>query len=324
MKTNKKILAIILAAALILTLMPAVALAGDNPAIKLGAPAKGEKFRFGNDVDESWRVLSDDGKLVISDTVGTMIKYKGDMSTNAWADSDAKAWCTSFYNDKFSSGEKGAILSTTKAEEGNYEIGSNTYCPASLNEEHVFFLSAKEANDCFSTENDRIAKNASGVAVLWWLRSPLNDKTFAGSVNSEGKLSNYGVESTIHARPAFNLNPDSVLFLSAAEGGKSSGDVGAGALKEISTSDVSVWKLTLKDSGRSGFTADADTGAVLSQGKGYSVWTVPITYSGAGTESNEYVSVILCDSDGKAIYYGNIAQFIQIKPENRVGIVHGI
>ena len=314
MKTNKKILAIILAVALILTLMPAMALAGDNPAIKMGAPTKGEKFRFGS-VQESWRALNSGvGALfVIAETVGDWTQFSEDSTSstaNVWAESKAQKWCRTFYKDKFSSGEKRAILNTTKSEEGNYTSTSSgiEYGPASLNGEYVFFLSAKEADRYFSNDEDRIANATDGQSQQWWWLRSLSavDPDFAGVVSNEGHVNYNIVDDYKGARPAFNLDLSSVLFSSAAAGGKSSGDVGAGALKEISTSDVSVWKLTLDD-GRS-FSAQAGSDAVLSQEEGYSGWTVPVEYSGGKTESNEYVSTILCDADGKALYYGNIAQ----------------
>jgi len=57
-----------------------------------------------------------------------------------------------------------------------------------------------------------------------------------------------------------------------------------------------------------GFQAAAADGATLEMTEGYSGWSVPIVYSGAQTGDNEYVSVILCDNNGTAKYYGNIAQ----------------
>ena len=98
------------------------------------------------------------------------------------------------------------------------------------------------------------------------------------------------------------------LLISAAAGGKSSGAAGAEALSAISTNSANEWKLTLKDTSRSGFTAEAATEATLRVDEGYSDWSIPVVYSGANTGDNECVSVILCDSEGTAKYYGNIAQ----------------
>ena len=56
-------------------------------------------------------------------------------------------------------------------------------------------------------------------------------------------------------RPAFHLDLNSVLFTSAAVGGKSSGAVGTDALKQVESYSGSEWKLTLKDDSRNSFSA---------------------------------------------------------------------
>ena len=111
-------------------------------------------------------------------------------------------------------------------------------------------------------------------------------------------LTSYPFPST--ARPAFNLDPNSVLFTSAAAGGKASGAVGENALESVSEYSGSEWKLTLKDDRRS-FTAET-TATTIEAGQSLS-----ISYSGAQTGDNEYVSVLLCDSADNVLYYGNIA-----------------
>ena len=114
------------------------------------------------------------------------------------------------------------------------------------------------------------------------------------------------------ARPAFNLDLNSVLFISAAEGGKISaaasggnqGGEAAGSIFEIGDYTGNEWKLTLKDESRR-FSANVNGQTNVSAQAGDSV---QITYSGAETGDKEYVSVLLCDSSDTVLYYGNIAQ----------------
>lgn len=96
-------------------------------------------------------------------------------------------------------------------------------------------------------------------------------------------------------RPAFNLNLNSVLFTSAAVGGKPDG-----GLTPISEYTGNEWKLTLLDNSRN--FAVTETTASGNPGD-------PLTlhYSGATTGTNEYISVILADNSG-AKYYGRVAQ----------------
>ena len=108
---------------------------------------------------------------------------------------------------------------------------------------------------------------------------------------------------TTAVRPAFNLELNSVLFTSAAANGKSIGTVGR--LPAVSDYAGNEWKLTLLDAGRSAFAANVNGQTSVSVSAGGSV---QITYSDAQTGANEYVSVLLCDSNGNVLYYGNIAQ----------------
>ena len=87
---------------------------------------------------------------------------------------------------------------------------------------------------------------------------------------------------------------NNILFISAAEGGKP-----AGGLAEIPEYTGNEWKLTLKDSSRSGFSVT--TAEVSTSTKG---GTVEISYNDAKTGDNEYISVLLKDSSGNPTYYG--------------------
>ena len=108
------------------------------------------------------------------------------------------------------------------------------------------------------------------------------------------------------ARPAFNLNLNAVLFTSAAEGGKSSGTIGAGALEEVLKYTGSEWKLTLKDGSRDSFSVNKTTvnGNALT-----------VDYSGATTGTNEYISAVVMDSSNTVIYYGRIKSLTDSRAE---------
>ena len=111
------------------------------------------------------------------------------------------------------------------------------------------------------------------------------------------------VDSARGVRPASSLDLTSVLFSSAAEDGKS-GAAGVGDFAELSSaSSVSTWRFTLLDSSHA-ITASATETTATS---GYSSWTLPVTFSGGGTGASDYVSAVLCDSEGNAVYYGTVA-----------------
>lgn len=135
------------------------------------------------------------------------------------------------------------------------------------------------------------------ASSYWWLRSPDEDYSTA-FVAGRGEVRYYGGYSTskeFGVRPAFDLNLDSVLFASAAVGGKPDG-----GLTPISEYSGNEWKLTLLDSSRNfAVTEKAVNGAPDD--------TVTLHYTGATTGINEYISAIIADNSGTQ-YYSRVAQ----------------
>ena len=235
----------------------------------------------------------------------------GQTNPNEWQHSDAQNWCNTFAtnNNVFSTAEQAAFLGVAKIDAAiTVDTGLlyiATWMESSLEvSDKVFFLSARELADhvanydktpeliaYYNAADAEVGQNAD----TWWLRSPNGgDIDQAGVVFTNGEVSSQNVRAAQAARPAFNLNLDSVLFTSAAVGGKSGNGVFA-----ISDSSATEWKLTLLDSSRENF---ALTGAVKA-GDHYTV-----SYSGAATGANEYISVMIADSTGAYTHYGRVAQ----------------
>jgi len=343
--TARKGISLLLSLALIfsavLAVLPAPALAAESASeisLDAGVIVKNDTVWFGSYASGfnhsgpvQWRVLSPkgDSTLPVSGTGDVLmisnhlledgdVYFKQDGSSNQWAGSDAQAWCTDLYAN-WPEKEQSAIKATSVTETNDKTSAGRTYyyrggyfndyySAASLNGEHFFFLSAQEADTYFTSDTDRQGYSEYfGRSWYWWLRSPFTDSNGeAGSVASGGWVFDSRVDNFDGARPAFNLNLPSVLFVSAAEGGKSiaaesgesSGAEGAGVYK-IPSGSTTEWKLTLKDSSRSGFASSASSVSGAPGGK------ISIPYSGAKTGTNEYVSILICDSTGAAQYYGS-------------------
>ena len=321
---KKRILSILLCLCMAACMLPTVAFAAgaeNDKAIQLvdsGTAAnisggQNDNIYFGTWDEEpiKWRVLDDQtntgesGLFLLSDALLGTGRY-GDVyfdnsgnTSNAWQSSTAKTWCNNFYGSSFSNGEQGAVLATTKSDEA-LSTGGISFAASEniLNGDKVFFLSAEEAENSaygFTDDNARIA-NYGNSAGVWWLRSPYAIfTTYAGVVFGDGPVYAYVVSGVWAARPAFNLNLNSVLFASAAVGGKPDG-----GLTPISEYTGNEWKLTLKDSNRN----FAVTEKTVSGDPGD---TVTLHYTGATAGINEYISVILADNSG-AQYYGRVAQ----------------
>lgn len=150
------------------------------------------------------------------------------------------------------------------------------------------------------------ATKPDGSDDLYWINEEVwvdGDSWFGYAVIPQGDRYPHYVDSARGVRPASSLDLTSVLFSSASEGDKS-GAAGVGDFAALSaTSSVSAWRFTLLDSSRTVTASATETAAPA----GYSSWTVPVTFSGGGMGASDYVSAILCDSEGNAVYYGTVA-----------------
>ena len=235
-----------------------------------------------------WHVIgvrSDKWLLISADVLG---------GTKTW--NDAKNYCGNVYRG-FTELEQGAVLDTNKR-----DIAYGYYSAVDLGNAKLFLLSASEAMTYFSSDADR-------QPGWWWLRS-LRAADWAAAIYGYGEGDIYGDGRLGYdladdgdyfgARPAFQLNLASVLLTSAAAGGKSSADAGSGEFGVFYTASENGCKLTLLDSSRNSFEASAANTTVVPGG------TLAVTYSGAGTGENEYVSAIICDNGGDILYYASL------------------
>ena len=335
MKPKSRILSLLLAICLVVGLMPTTAFAAEgDKTIMLGTSGisgydstKGYDYiYYGNwsapdnyttSGPIKWRVLDDQtntggtGLFLLTDTLlgsgtyGGVYFDKSSRNSNAWQGSDAQTWCQDFCSSNFSTGEQSAVLATTKSDEAFTSTYSLPFAASEniLNEDKVFFLSAQEAeNDEYGFTNDAARIADYGVSAgVWWLRSPsANYTNLAGVVYRNGYGSNYYVNYDYAVRPAFNLDLNSVLFTSAAVGGKSANGMDSG-LTAIGNYAGNEWKLTLLDKSRS-FAVTEQTVSGAPGG------TITLNYTGATTGTNEYISVIIADSNGSTLYYGRVAQ----------------
>ena len=256
----------------------------------------------------AWRVIGYDGSGVTSSqgditllAAGAMgvIPFVDTILNNEYAPSNLKATIDALA-EKLTTEENAAVKKRTLTS-GSYD-GENTDCVAGGQVDNAVFwpLSAKEA---IAVNNDLRALNPAHpnwVDSGWWLRSPGSDKYRLAVVRSEGSVQYSGFSVLIFnnhrtVRPAFNLNLKSVLFASAAVGGKPDG--GLTPIPEYSGNE---WKLTLLDSRRNFAVTEKTVSAVPDD-------TVTLNYKGATRGKNEYISVILADNNG-AQYYGRVAQ----------------
>ena len=315
---KKRILSILLALCMLFCLTPISVFAEEvgawgSAAIQLGADTLNKTVNteiaptvyFGQNHENNpaaWRVIGYDGNGVTSAQGDMTLLAAYNMgwskfgSSAAYADSDLKTAIDALA-EKLTSKETDAVQKQTLAS-GSYNR-ENTDCVSGTQVNNAVFwpLSTAEAS---AVNNDlRIAdrEHQYWASSYWWLRSPGAKGRDVASVDGFANIDHDGIDiSNIWGvRPAFKLNLNSVLFASAAVGGKPDG-----GLTEVSKYSGNEWKLTLLDSSPN----FAVTEKAVSGDPGD---TVTLHYTGATGGLNEYISAIIADSSG-ARYYGRVAQ----------------
>ena len=315
---KKRILSILLTICMLFCLTPISVFAEEvgawgSAAIQLGADALNKTVNteiaptvyFGQNHENNpaaWRVIGYDGNGVTSAQGDITLLAAYNMgwskfgSSAAYADSDLKTAIDALA-EKLTSKETDAVQKQTLAS-GSYNR-ENTDCVSGTQVNNAVFwpLSTAEAS---AVNNDlRIAdrEHQYWASSYWWLRSPGAKGRDVASVDGFANIDHDGIDiSNIWGvRPAFKLNLNSVLFASAAAGGKPDG-----GLTAVSEYNGNEWKLTLLDSSRNFAVTEKAVSAAPDD-------TVTLHYTGATAGINEYISVILADNSG-AQYYGRVAQ----------------
>lgn len=189
--------------------------------IKLGTYEQNGEIGDGKE-DIEWLVLkiSDNKALVISRYVIDCQPYQEEYArfdNVTWEESDIRIWLNnSFLNTSFTEAEKDMIGITVVPAHKNpaYERSPG---PGNATNDKIFLLSAIEADELFSSYNERQCKptayaDTNGANVdsdngnsWWWLRTPgktLGDTTY---IKSNGIISTYGefvIYSSGGVRPA--------------------------------------------------------------------------------------------------------------------------
>ncbi|MDO4219301.1 MAG: DUF6273 domain-containing protein [Synergistaceae bacterium] len=309
-----------------------------------GSKVKANKNVWGKDATSTDTAISSEIRTTLNDRTMDGVKGKG------------------FAADAFDQKEFDAIASTKHTAGGNQSGNDN------VSTDKLFLLSGSDQNGVtvgeiyntaygFADDDSRISTattfatkvamygNNSKVNVQSadsesaWLRSPGSNGDFAFSVNARGKVNGNGVTGDINAvRPAFNLNPESVLFLTAANAtGKGASKIGMFSIDNTYTGSDG-WKVTLKDTDitaptvssvtqtKEGDTVDSLAGKTntLDLTNGLTVSykdDLSVAYDAAAsfTTGANYLSAVVKDSAGNYVNYAKIAEKSSSSPA-KVGL----
>lgn len=225
---------------------------------------------------------------------------------NSYQKSDAQEWCKKFADEpqNFSALEQAAMLGVAKTDAAEKVFYVDWGASSLTTSDKLFFPSAKEIADHVGNYNGSPGLSAiytSGNSSRWWLRSPNGaTRNHAGTIIDSGSVSVDGVSYIRAVRPAVNLDTSSVLFTSAAAGGKPVGEVGK--LNPVSVSNPNEWKLTLIDSDRDWWVKSFTSGVSVSSAGG----DVTVVFTSWGAKNDEYLSAMLLNRYNEVLYYGQI------------------
>ena len=190
---------------------------------------KGDIIKFGSYPQDAngvkfpieWLVLDvkENEALLISRYGLDYKPYGNDPYSFWWERSELRRWLNdNFIKSAFSNEDVNKILISELKQKANPKF--DDCCPGNDTKDRVFCLSIAEAEQYFSSDEDRKCERteyareqgdyvyARDIYCPWWLRTPGFMEGFAASVNPDGKLNFNGFvihESCCAVRPALRI-----------------------------------------------------------------------------------------------------------------------
>ena len=218
----------------------------------------------------------------------------------------------SFLTNAFTNTEQTAIMNTkVYSEDLNDERGLANSNRTSLTQDKIFIPSHNEMlNKSYGFAGHRISNtlifnwsdyaNNFKIYCFSLLRSPGPTYFTATYLHCFGLIFyDFYVCDAFGILPAFNLNPESIIFVSEAAKGKNFAVNLTPTKFKLSTGKGNEYKLTLHDETRNNFTAKK-----ISQNGN----EVTISYNNATTGNKEYISCLILDEQSEIKYYGKLKQ----------------
>ncbi|MDR2138200.1 MAG: putative Ig domain-containing protein [Tannerella sp.] len=270
----------------------------------------------------TWRVLANDaeGILLLADQNLANWAYERTGTQSSWSDSDVRdSLRTRFLEggttlggtkDYFSATERNAIAPSLLQ---NPQLGED---PDGIpTTDKVFLLSAADST-LFATAADRIARNTVYTASytntshpnepdIWLLRTH-GTSFFPGFVmfvrEESGYVDRYGIAKgqSYPIRPALRLARERFVMLSADKPA-AVGSVGI----PLTGSETDTMKLTLVDPSLQATITGVTAGSYIPHPAGTNLTSLSYSVTGAGTD--EYISVLVEELGGGAVYYSKLA-----------------
>ncbi len=270
--------------------------------------------------DSIWRVLDSEkmntgelGMFIMTenlvapqDETGILFNDVEEPMNNDYQGSTIQQFCEAFIDNHFTAAEKTIIKETYKSDEdfqtattlGGRNVSVKFDAAKNILEgDKVFLLSAEEVNNInygFSDDSSRIA-TYQGVAANWWLRSPHDDSfpldvgfVFDSGWQADLYVNGFSMLSSPYtARLAVNIDTDQITYV------RNSSNV------EVEEQTSPVKKFAVKDEEHEMF----EVSKIISIGD-----LCLLSFQGALSGDDEFVSAIITNVDVEITYYGTIEQ----------------
>ncbi len=285
---------------LLLVLLLLLPMGAGASAQEAGGIQKGDIVYLGrwNDAPIRWLVLDPaatnaggEGLFLLSEQTLTNQGVVYSWSRAVWQGSEGQLWCSDLLGSSFTAAEQGAIPAVSKSEEGFQQYGLN-WGPVALENEQVFFISAKELGDYIGPNDGDPGISASfvgdGKTAYYWLRTPHGSHNdYAGLVIESDQVHDFLVYGSWAARPATNLGGEGLLYLAANER-----VIGPCELGGMPGADNGEWKATVLD----------DAIGLTLEDVSYADGQLSVRCSGAPEDA--WISVLVRDAEGHNVLYG--------------------
>ena len=320
---KKKLLSLLLLAALLLSLTPFGALAEEPTEDETEEPAEESREGLGNlwglpaddvlflgvykDKPVPWLVLDADQTNMGTEGVylfsrdlidSTLVRF--DESSTLWEGSLAQEWCTQFAENAFSEAESALVPPTDQIEPATYPdmLFDLTWREVELKGEQVFFLSVQELAKyygIYSTTNKRTVKRCS-MESYYWLRSPhYYHNDYHGIVLQDSYIHDKLPYEPWAARPCANLYIQDAVWVLPAD---DAGALGAAPLPAQQEREIHEWKLIvpLAEHSFRAETRAAENGELT------------VAYSGADVGEGARLTLLVRDGEGQPLSLRRLEQ----------------
>ncbi|MBQ0067938.1 MAG: hypothetical protein KBS60_07160, partial [Phascolarctobacterium sp.] len=271
-----------------------------------GSGDESDKGNYNKDAI-TWKVLANNNGIVTLLSEKVLYGDTFDSESNVWSESDIKDTLNNtegygFAGDAFTAAEL-AMIEGKKIDGDTSKIYLLDYDDVKDGGTYNFSGSGSRTATATEYAQGAAAYGGNTASSEWWLRSHNNfdvgELPFADYVMADGNVHSRAVNSQdIGVRPAMDLDLSNLIFVTAAERGKTTAIAG-NSIKFAEISDTSTLDLWMDDTVNEDnrVTGDVAVGG-MKLGKESDSSKITFNFTGAADGTDSYVSALFFDKNG--------------------------